>query len=88
MPYTSQGHMNPDDLAQHQADTDAGGCTISIDDPPEWLDMQADCPVCSTPVGLHDAVNVVAASGEIYGCLRHESQWQYPPIDVTERRLP
>ena len=86
MPYTTHGLMTRADMDEYFKDSDRGSLRIDVADWPDHIERPGDCPVCGDPLtgATHDAVQVDDASGQVYGCLRHDCPgWVYLGIDDT-----
>lgn len=68
------------DWQEYLKDTDRGATEIDLEDPPGWLDVEAECPVCGIRVGDHDQVRVADASAEVFACLPEATTvwWELP----------
>lgn len=73
--YTTHGYMQQGDYLDFLADTDQGTTDVHLDNPPDWFEIPAECPICTVPVAYHDAFRVTDAGGTIVACLVDE--WHY-----------
>jgi hypothetical protein len=67
--YTTHGYMTRADYEEYMEDTDQGAVHIDLADPPGWLDLDADCDICLTPIGEHAEVTVTRAAATVVECV-------------------